>query len=156
MHRRYGESVAPFVTETFRHVGREGLDLLKRLRRAALDYVKRRPGGGKPVGLNLRRLRLRIEAAVLREVADTALLAMGCRSSLAMGWGAARHAATAREARSGLGEQANVADGSSLQQRAVGVHSVLSMVKYRELVKNLPTLIYIVSCMSRGTCPLCA
>ena len=111
-HRRYGEAVAPFIIETLGRVGREGLDLLKRLRRAALDYGKRRPGGGKPVGLNLRRVRLRVEAAVLRETADAALLALGCRSSLAMGWGAAAQAAAAREARTDGRELANVAFGA--------------------------------------------
>ena len=97
-HRRYGAGVAPFVLETHGRVGSEGLALLRRLRRMALDFGKRRPGGGKPVGLNLRRLRARLEAALVREVADTALLAMGCKSTLALGWGAAMHGAIARTA----------------------------------------------------------
>ena len=96
-HRRYGPGVAPFVYETLGRLGREGSDLLKRLRRMALDYGKRRPGG-KPMGLNLRKLRARLEAALLRETADTALLAMGCQSTLALGWGAAMQAGDARAA----------------------------------------------------------
>ena len=98
-HRRYGPNVAPLVFETFGRVGTEGLALLRRLRRMALEYGKRRPGGGRPMGLNLRRLRARLEATLIRETADIALLAMGCRASLAIGWGAARHAAAARDAR---------------------------------------------------------
>jgi hypothetical protein len=98
-HRRYGPDVAPFVFETHGRVGEEGLNLLRRLRRMAMDYGKRRPGGGRPVGLNLRRLRARLEAALVREVADIALLSMGCLSSLAVGWNAARHASAARNAR---------------------------------------------------------
>lgn len=86
------------VFETVGRLGHEGLDLLVRLRRLALDYGKRRPGGGRPVGLNLRRLRVRLEAALVREVADAALLALGCKSSLAINWGAAMHAAAARAA----------------------------------------------------------
>ena len=95
-HRRYGPGVAPFALETFGRLGGEGLALLRRLRRLALDFGRRRPAGGKPLGLNLRRLRARLEAAVLREVADGALLAMGCRASQALGWAAAAHAAAGR------------------------------------------------------------
>ena len=42
-----------------------------------MSYGKRRPGGGKPVGLNLRHLRLHLESALLREVADTAPSLLG-------------------------------------------------------------------------------
>ena len=99
--RRYGDGVAPFVMEPLGRLGGDGQSLLCRLRRAALDFGRRRPGGGLPFGLNLRRLRARLEAALLREVADTALLALGCRSSLALGWEFAAHAAAARAATEG-------------------------------------------------------
>jgi hypothetical protein len=89
--------VAPFAVETFGRLGAEAHSLLTRLRRAAMDFGKRHPGGGRPVGLNLRRVRLHLESALLREVADTALLALGCKASLAMGWHAAQQAAAARE-----------------------------------------------------------
>ena len=98
-HSRYRPNVAPLVFETFGRVGDEGLALLRRLRRMAMDFGKRRPGGGRPIGLNLRKLRARLEATLLREIADVALLSMGCRSSLAIGWGAAAHARAARSAR---------------------------------------------------------
>ena len=79
------------------------------------------------MGLNLRRLRARLETALLREVADAALLAMGCKSSLAMGWGSAVQAmraqgvrsgtqvALAREARAGGGQLTNTAGGGDPQ-----------------------------------------
>ena len=85
-HRRYGASVAPLVFEVFGRLGDEGQALLARLRRGAFDFGKRRPGGGKPVGLNLRSLRVRMVAVLLREMADTALLSLGCRSTIALGW----------------------------------------------------------------------
>ena len=44
-HRRYGTGVAPLVFETRGRVGEEGLHLLVRLRRMALDYGRRAPGG---------------------------------------------------------------------------------------------------------------
>ena len=68
-----------------------GQELLQRLRTLALDYGRRRPGG-RAIGLNLRRLRTHLESALLREVADAALLVCGCCSTLAMGWGAANSA----------------------------------------------------------------
>ena len=94
-HVRYGPDVAPLAFESFGRLGQEGHALLARLRRAALDYGKRKPGGGRPVGLNLRRLRLHMESALFREVADAALLALGCKASLALGWQAAQGAAAA-------------------------------------------------------------
>lgn len=98
-HHRYGDGVSPLALESFGRMGAEGLALLQRLRRMSLDYGKRRSGSGRPVGLNLRELRARLEAALLREVADVALLSLGCRSTLALGWSAAAHATAARAAR---------------------------------------------------------
>ena len=98
--------VATALLETCGRLGSEGQALLQRLRRSCLDYGRRRPGRGGPVGLNLRRLRVRLEATLLREVSDTALLALGCRSTLALGWATAAQAAEAYAAQDGGGAAA--------------------------------------------------
>ncbi len=94
--RRYGEGVSPLIFEHLGRLGNDGLNTLRRLRQLSKDYGRAAPGGGPPPGINLRRLRVELEAAVLRGGAERALLALGCRASAALGWaagaGAAQHA----------------------------------------------------------------
>ena len=82
------------VMECFGRLGEAGKRTLAALRRQDCDFGRRRPGTAAPVGLNLRAMRTAVEAAVIREVADTALLALGCRSTEACGWKAANVAAS--------------------------------------------------------------
>ena len=72
--RRYGLEVLPVVFEANGRLGEAGCDALAALVAESRSFGKQRRGGRQ--GLVARRLRLRLEAAVLREEADAVLLAL--------------------------------------------------------------------------------
>ena len=81
---RYGTSVSPLIFETGGRIGHDGLETLAALQRDARMYGRRRLG--RPPGFDMRVLRLSLEVALAREVADATLLSLGCRSAAALGW----------------------------------------------------------------------
>ena len=82
--QRYGNSVSPVVFEASGRMGRGGIAAITAMDRDARMYGKRRLG--KSPGLNLRSLRVLLEAAVIRHDADAALLSLGSLGTVALGW----------------------------------------------------------------------
>ena len=85
--RRYGLNVLPLVFEAAGRLGVGSRASLEALLAESRAWGRPRRGGRQ--GLDGRRLRLHLEAAVLREEADAILLALGCRARAILGWAAA-------------------------------------------------------------------
>ena len=84
--RRYGPGVAALIFEHLGRLGQAGQATLSRLARLSKDYGRAPPAGGPPQGLNLRRLRVQMEAALLRGAAERVLLSLGSTATSALGW----------------------------------------------------------------------
>jgi hypothetical protein len=82
--RRYGPTVSTLPMESLGRLGTEGHSTLRALAQDAAVYGRWRLGR-KP-GFNMRELRLKLEATLLRLEADALLLALGCRATSALGW----------------------------------------------------------------------
>ena len=82
--RRYGPSVSAFPMESLGRLGTEGHATLRALAQDSVAYGRWRLG--RSPGFNIRELRLKLEASLLRLEADALLLALGCRATSALGW----------------------------------------------------------------------
>ena len=84
--RTYGPTVLPLVFEAAGRLGAGSRASLEALLAESRTWGRPRWCGRQ--GLDGRRLRLHLEAAVVREEADAALLALGCRARAVLGWAA--------------------------------------------------------------------
>jgi hypothetical protein len=82
--RRYGDSVSPLIFETAGRLGRCGIAALAAMDRDARMYGRRKLG--RLPGLNVRSVRVLLEAAIIRHDADATLLSLGAFGRIALGW----------------------------------------------------------------------